>query len=132
MSHKGVVMSSVFNIKSFVQDTFKYYDHNKDGKINVKADQPFSVDERRAIDGHGPGPIYTLRPDFFKGADANKDGSLTPEELDTAVRAFDKNGNGEIDGFNQFNLVSFIKGLFTGEHKTKDDEYSAFSKAQKS
>lgn len=104
-------MAKITNVNAFVAQIMTKYDHNANGVIDLKRPDGIinklkNPDERvRSKTNVGPGmekdsinistSVYSMR-DLFFHADANRDGKVDRDELTNAIKAYDKDGDGNM------------------------------------
>ena len=104
-------MAKITSVNALVAQIMTKYDHNNNGVIDTK--RPDGVwnklknpDERvRSKTSVGSSfeedkinistSVYTMR-DLFYHADANRDGKVERDELEKAIKAYDKDGDGQM------------------------------------
>ena len=104
-------MAKITNVNAFVAQIMTKYDHNSNGVIDLKRPDGIlnklkNPDERvRSKTNVTSGmekdtvnistSVYSMR-DLFFHADANRDGKVDRDELTTAIKAYDKDGDGSM------------------------------------
>jgi Ca2+-binding EF-hand superfamily protein len=104
-------VAKVTSVNALVAQIMTKYDHNSNGVVDLKRPDGIwnklkNPDERvRSKTNVGPSmeedklnistSVYTMR-DLFFHADANNDGKVDRDELTNAVKAYDKDGDGQM------------------------------------
>lgn len=125
-------MGKTLSVNHIVTEAMYKYDHNKNGVIDLKRPDGIwnklkNPDERvrskTDVQSYKEDQltvstsVYTMR-DLFYAADANRDGSVTREELTAEVKKFDKDGNGEMSSRGFF---GWLKSLFNSKGNPKQE-----------
>lgn len=125
-------MGKTLSVNHIVTEAMYKYDHNKNGVIDLKRPDGIwnklkNPDERvrskTTVNSYQEDQltvstsVYTMR-DLFYAADANRDGSVTRDELMAEVKKFDKDGNGEMGSRGFF---GWLKSLFNPKGNPKQE-----------